>query len=172
MSVHAAAVSRNLRGSDRASEVPAWAAEAKRLHDNGWTYRRLAERFETSHRQIRKVLSPRFAEGERAINHRRAAAKRAWENEHDRSPCEMCGEPMGVGARRKGYVICQACHSRIAADRRAVMVQMRRDGLTNVEIAERLGTTPANVASIFYRERKIDPTIPRSSWYVAERAAT
>lgn len=84
----------------------------------------------------------------RRDNAKRAAAKRAWENEHDRGTC-ACGQPMAVGARRKGYVLCRSCrHAARRAERiaRAQLISERwAAGLSLAELAREIGMSETSL---------------------------
>ena len=129
-------------GMTRAEKV----AEAARLRGEGLTVTAIAERFGVSPSCVTKWLNPeRYREKVRRDNARRGPAKRQWERENA-TPCVDCGEQTS----KPGHERCVACHKeRLNADARARCeryIQLRREGLTNPEIAEREGVPVYTVA--------------------------
>lgn len=149
----------------------AWALKAENpLMTNTEIGRRLG----VTQGAVWKVLNP---EKTRELNRRsnadpaRHAAKLAWANENDRAPCPQCGGLMHARSRRDGRKSCWDCYATAHAERRDLMVRLRIEGLKNVEIAARLGTSAAAVANALCRERKDDPSIPVSPHYREKVAA-
>lgn len=102
-------------------------------------------------------------------NANRSAAKRAWENKHDRPRCE-CGELMCVGAHRHGYTRCQKCRTEAEVSREAEMVRLRNEeGLRGAEIAERLGTTKKAVEALLSRVRRRGVYVARDPYMECRR---
>jgi transposase len=89
-----------------------------------------------------------------------------WVKRH--KSCPKCGREMGNHGHR--FEACRQCLQGGYATRRAEMVRLRRDGLSNVAIAQRLGTSAAAVANVLCRERERDPSIPASAHYLDSEA--
>lgn len=100
----------------------------------------------------------------------RRAAKRAWDrSDAGRGICAQCNKPKGIAGYRR--TLCRDCWGAEQKEKREMIVELRREGLLNTEIAARVGYSYASVTTILHRERKRDPSIPRSPHYVTERAA-
>lgn len=102
-----------------------------------------------------------YAEYDRAYNARPEvkARKRAWDKSM-RATCPGCGEPMGQGSlradgSRRRVDVCPACQTKRRVERAVTLIRLRREGLLNTEIAERLGTTRNTVATEFQRLRAL-----------------
>ena len=146
-------------------------AEARRLRAEGLTLQAIGERLGVSHATVWKWLNP-----ERHREHvlkqearpERKAAKRAWENEHDRGECP-CGATLGVGARRHGIKVCRDCFDEMravgTAMRRERIAEMWARGLKQREIAAEIGTTRPTISVEMSRMRAAGWDLPlRRNW--------
>lgn len=150
-----------------------WYEDARRLSAKGLSNAEVGRRLGRSGSAVWKVLHP---EKVKEINRKDAAErndyKRQWERDN-RASCPECGHPMKAGSvsASKRSERCRACHLAGLERRRLEMVALRRRGMKNVEIARQLDTPVDAVAHVLYRERKLDPSIPRSPHYLDERKA-
>lgn len=128
-------------------------AEARELRAEGLTYAEAGRRLGVSYTTVWAWLNP---ERKRAIRRRaeatprRKAAKRAWENEHDRRPCGRCGQPRGAGAHRAAKSdLCGDCRradqAAAARARRERIAAMWNDGWLIRAIADALDSTPGSI---------------------------
>jgi transposase len=85
-----------------------------------------------------------------------------------RKVCPDCGGEMGGKAHRRGFERCRACCDRMYRERLDRWIAMRREGMTNAEIAAAEGASANTVASLFKRARREDPSVPRDP-YMAHR---
>lgn len=134
-------------------------AKAQRLRDVGLSYSEIDVRlgYARGSYVAWKLLNPeKTRESNRRQNAKRGPAKRAWENENDRGVCAECGGSMGVGARRKGHTNCIGCRTKLSKERRAQFVELRRQGLTNIEIAARFDVRPSVVGNEIYRAKTVN----------------
>jgi DNA-binding CsgD family transcriptional regulator len=127
--------------------MSAWheTARAMKAADPTRTNRSIADELGVSVSTVWNALHPEAVrERSRRGNARRAAVKRAWENEHDRHPC-ACGALMGAGAHRAGATRCERCEraARIAAknERWAQIAALYLSGIPLRDIAVELNTT-------------------------------
>jgi predicted DNA-binding protein (UPF0251 family) len=105
---------------------------------------------------------------DRAQNLARNDEKRAWENTM-RAHCAACGAAMGAGSRRSDGSRrtsgdrCQQCRERDRTDRVLRMVALRvEEGLTNDQIAERVGSSRFTVITELHRMRVLGFEVPAS----------
>lgn len=97
-------------------------------------------------------------------NAKRAEAKRAWDRENA-TDCLECGVRL-ANPRITRCLACQNEALRNEARRRICgMVELRAQGLTNKEIALKLGITQQAVAGALYRAKKYDVPVPRSPYW-------
>lgn len=110
-------------------------------------------------------------------SNRRRDKIRAWEREHT-TPCVDCGTLTSRGylsgnGSQMPTLRCQNCQNRKlyedAHDRAERLLQMRRDGLSNIEIAQREGISPENVATSLQRSQVA--RFPELTWIPAPYAA-
>lgn len=131
-------------------------AEANRLHAEGLTDREIGDRLGADKSAVWKWRNPEEArEMARRSNAKRNAAKRAWENDPaNRGRCTRCGGLRGKGQRSDG--LCWQCRCDLSAERRGRMVELRRQGLDNAQIAAKLDLLPENVANELHRARVVN----------------
>jgi orotate phosphoribosyltransferase-like protein len=131
--------------------------EIRRLRDvEGLMWREIGARLGLSLKTVHDYYSDPTNQRHRE-RHARWAVK-------DYGTCGDCRGPMSGSAIRRGYTRCGRC--RVARWRkvRDRMVEMRRDGMNNVDIAAALDVSVAAVANALCRERKRDPSIPSSPY--------
>src|SRR4051812_39095340 len=124
-------------------------ARARVLRDRGRTYKEIAEDIGMALSTVAEWFVPQNNE-----------RKRRWEKEH-RATCPDCGGPMSAGSARadgstsrKAFARCHSCRLVAAEMRQLEAVRLRcEDGLSNGDIAERLGTTKLAVATLLHRAR-------------------
>lgn len=145
----------------------------RELHAGGMSMKSIACSLGVSYQGVRKAVDPTEHQARlRSDNAKRRAAKRAWENANDRPNCERCGQPMCVGANRKGYTRCQDCRTDDELARMAEMVRLRNEeGLTGDAIAQRVGTTKKAVESLLSRVRRDGVHVARDP-YMEHRRET
>jgi transposase len=137
-------------------------AEAQEMRAAGVAVKEIAARMGVHWKTVYEWLAD--PSGERSSSRKRADDARAIAQR----ACSECGGP--VGTRRAGR--CDPCFRRHLAERRAVVLALRNEGLMNVEIADRLGTTQQAVANILCRERKLGaPVRPTPYWERGRQAA-
>lgn len=147
--------------------------QVKQMRADGHSLQEIATTVGMSYQAVRKALDP---DGEKVRrqrdNAKRAADKRAWENANDRPACESCGKAMGAGAHRHGYTSCWDCRLKRAEERTAEMVRLRNeDGLSNREIAERIGSTLCAVATELSRARRRGEHVAHDPYMLGVRRA-
>ncbi len=142
-------------------------AEARRLRDEGLTLDQIATRMGYAHASgaTRLLMHPETLRARnRRSNATRAAAKRAWENEHDRGKC-ACGAALTIGARRRGTATCRSCYVEIQTVGRAMrqerIAEMWAAGETLRSIADALGATAKSIGSEMARMRAAGWDLPR-----------
>jgi hypothetical protein len=120
------------------------------------SHREIAELCGVQKAAVTKLFNPNSREWTRRSNAKRAAAKRAWENANDRPTC-ACGNPMAVGAHRKGFTGCWDCErSRRAAakeERLQEIARMWAEGLSLTAIGERVGGTQNSIGTAISQAR-------------------
>ncbi len=135
--------------------------EIKRLRERGMQWKDIAASVGLSIQTVHDYYTDPTGEAARA---------RRRKSDSSEEPCSECDGTMSHSSRRR-WTRCAGCRDSRLAATRAQMIELRREGLNNREIAGRLGTTAPAVGSILYRERKRDPSIPRSPHFTEERAA-
>lgn len=137
------------------------AAEARRLRAEGLPLRQIAERLGYAGSSgVWVLLHPDEAKA-RGVrdNARRAAAKRAWENEHNRRACP-CGALMGARAD-----VCRACHDEMVAVGRAMreeqIAELWSQGYKLREIAAALDSNKDSVRCAMAKMRRSGWDLPR-----------
>lgn len=127
--------------------------EIKRLREvEGLMWREIGECLGLSLKTVHDYYTDPTNERHRA-RHARWALK-------DYGTCEDCGGRMSGSAVRKGYARCGGCRVARLRNGRERMVEMRREGMNNKDIAAALGVTVPAVSNVLCRERKGDPSIP------------
>lgn len=145
-----------------------WHREMLRLRDEGVSRRQIAKRLGRSYGTIASTLW-RFDNPEeyRKQNLKRNEYKRAWDR--SKRKCEECGEPCSDPRCSR----CLDCERRAQQDaaraRCETFLDLRREGLTNVEIAKRFGVDPVVVASSIHRHAR--EKVPPPYWQRGKRAA-
>lgn len=141
-------------------------AEARRLRAAGLTLAQIANRLGYAQpASAWALLHPDETRARRARdNARRAPARRAWENEHDRGVC-ACGATMAVGTRRRGFEVCRDCYEETMAVGTAMrcerIAELWSRGLTQREIAAELHSTPSSINTTMARMRRSGWDLPR-----------
>jgi DNA-directed RNA polymerase specialized sigma24 family protein len=90
--------------------------------------------------------------------------------------CVDCGASTRYGSSGP-YERCDRCSRMREAERRRAerdargrqMIEMRRGGLLNYEIAQRLGCSPEAVANLLYRMARDGYDVPRSPYYTGRQ---
>ena len=139
---------------------PAWHAEAKRLREEGLSYREIGELFGVTPSAAAKACNrERYRELNRQWNAQpeRKAAKRRWAQENP-GTCEVCG----VRTQRKSHSRCFEHH--IVREQRRVraewIVARWAEGWTGRQIAEALGWSPDHLGVEIDRLRKEGYDLP------------
>lgn len=148
-------------------------AEARRLRAEGMTYREIADRLGVVNSTVCKWLADpeKRREQIRRDNRRRRHKKRQWMTAE---PCPECG---GQKTRRAAgsdslCVWCERKRRQYAFRQRFDQVcALRREGLTNLEIASQLGVSEAVVATVIYRGRQHGWPVPVAPYWNRKRAA-
>jgi hypothetical protein len=146
--------------------VSSFEQTVERLRREGRPLRKIAAETGLPYSRVRKILAPNLvrAEYERS-NRRRSAAKREWENEHERSPCPECGKPMGVGSHRRGSQRCDVCRRECEAEhileRDKRIAALWAAGLLMRQIADEFGWTITHLgAEMTYIRRRGNVELP------------
>jgi DNA-directed RNA polymerase specialized sigma24 family protein len=135
--------------------------EAVRLVlEEGLTQAQAAARAGCTRPAVFRRLNPDQAQRDRIYNQRRAGAKREWAEAHDRPPCPRCGQPMAVGAGRKGFMRCRECRANDEAARRALAERMWREGAPVADIAAAMSWSPGSVQTQIARWRADGAGLP------------
>lgn len=143
---------------------------ARELRAEGETYREIGEKLGVSLSAAYLWLNPEYAKQRaRRSNAKRTAQKRRWAQEN-RAECPRCGQPMGSGSagRSPGRFrpeVCRNCLTDEARARAARFIAMRKEGLLNVEIAEREGVETHVVATVLSRAYRWGLEVPPSPYY-------
>jgi DNA-binding NarL/FixJ family response regulator len=152
-----------LRGKSY-SELTTREQAARELRAEGLLLREIGERMGVSLKTVHSWLSD---PGGRRLRARK---------ESYRGSCIDCGAPT-YGGDGAPHDRCQGCNTLHAAERQRAMgerrareiLRLRREGLLNTEIAERLGICDETVARSMGRLRKRGEDIPRSPHFVDDR---
>jgi transposase len=134
-------------------------AKAQQLRREGHRLREIAEAFGIDTSTVWKWLNPERTSEMRAKDNSRPG-RRERERElvlEKRRNCPSCGNPMGVWSARNGATRCHPCYSaeRLArtAERGHQIEGWWAEGLTQKQIAERLGWTVGHLCMEFHRLR-------------------
>jgi transcriptional regulator with XRE-family HTH domain len=146
-------------------------AKARKLREQGLTYDAIGERLGVSDTTAYKWLNLERAKEyiRRDIaNPARRKYKTEWER-NNRAECPSCGAPLGSGSRcpSKRPDLCADCVRDQARSRTVRFIELRKQGMTNGEIAEREGLPRGSnvVAVAFYRAHRYGLTVPRSPYF-------
>lgn len=126
------------------------------LRQQGLTWREIGERLEMPLKRAWNIAHP-----ETVARHNRArnARKREWEREQAGN-CADCGRPLATPRASR----CEPCTreaSRAAADERAErMIELRKQGLSNIQIGEREGVSRWAVATVLSRAKLAGIDVP------------
>jgi DNA invertase Pin-like site-specific DNA recombinase len=144
-------------------------AEAKRMREQGLTYQAIGEALGHPTATILKWLKPEWAkEQNRKQNAKRGPAKRAWEA----GICPTCGGHLAAAKKSKRCGHCEReARRREARERTERFIAMRKEGLLNVEIAEREGVPVYVVAQVLSCADRYGLTVPRSPYWQRAKAA-
>lgn len=145
---------------------------ARELRDEGLSYLQIADRLSVAKGSVYRWLNPdvakRYRDSDNASPKRRAA-KRSWENAHDRGVC-ACGAIMAVGAGRRGFGRCWSCECAARRDardaRRDQIAALYREGGTLAIIAGELDSTTGSIGVELARMRADGWDLPyrRAGW--------
>lgn len=136
-------------------------AKAQRLRDKGLKLREIAEVMGLSGpRTAWRLVNP---ERDREQNRARNDKKRAWEAAQPRGVCQDCGAETGLAAFR-GTKRCFVCHVFSEAERVEVRAhkieEWWSEGLTLLEIADKLGWSKGHVSMEMHRLREQGYELP------------
>lgn len=150
-------------------------AKAKRLRDEGLTYAEIAEQLGVTASCVQKWLNPeRTKEWLRHDNARpeRKRVKRQWEKEN-RAECPQCGGLMGQGTagRSKRPELCRECRGEEARHKRLRYIELRGQGLTNLEIEAKLGLPFNTVGKALTEARQEGLDVPPPPYWERGKAA-
>lgn len=153
---------------------------AQKLRERGLTYKEVGSELGVSPSSAFDYVTGKVSEAKRrwvrehpervrAQNIARNAAKREWEA----GECSKCGGRV-ADIKRAGR--CEKCHhaeERAAAIQRCErLIELRKRGLLNYQIAERENVSTAVVANLLCRaSRRYGLTVPPSPYYKASVAA-
>lgn len=130
-------------------------AAVRSFRDAGLRVGEIARRIGVTPSAVSKALSREMYRAKcRRDNEARRARIRAWEREQER-PCVDCCAP--VKSSYVGAVRCLSCSRQRTIsrgrERTERMLNMRKSGWTNAQIAAAEGVTPQSVASQLQRSR-------------------
>ncbi len=148
--------------------------EATRLRAEGQSYEAIGRTLGVTGSCVKKWLNPEVAREWRRRSEARSerkAAKLAWAHEHDRGECP-CGAPTGVGATRKGVLVCHDSHEEMVAVGTAMreerIAEMWARGFKLREIAEALDSTTHSIGAAMSKMRRRGWDVPRRNNWTPE----
>ena len=142
-------------------------AEAKRLREQGLPLRYIARELGVGTACIWRWLNPeRAQELNRISNAKRSDAKRQWARDN-RAECPQCGADMGAGTKGRTVLprSCRACIDDEVRSRMVRYIELRKEGLTNRQIAEREKVGENVVAKTLWLAGRYGLTVPRSPYF-------
>lgn len=134
-------------------KTPERVAEVKQLRAEGWSDTKIAKKMGVHPRTIWAWRNPAFLIRQ---NQLRREEKHDWEMA---SKCPQCGK-----AKSRRAALCRDCreasYEEITDGRIQRFIEMRRAGLNNRQIGEKVGLHRISVATVFTRAREKGYDVP------------